>query len=127
GNAEPAVEQDTEIASLPGVDVGGMAGHPSDDDDNSAGTARTARITTAVNMRSSPKKGSSVLTVVPAGSAVSVLSCDGWCRISYDGRQGWVYKSFLTGSKSPNKAAASSSPKQLAAKSEPRSASGAEA
>ena len=37
--------------------------------------------------------------VVPAGSAVNVLSCDGWCQIAYNGRKGWIYKNYLTASK----------------------------
>lgn len=109
-----AVEQSTEIASLPGVDVGGLAGYASGEGDNAASTVRTitkpaapaaanaggvatgaARVTAAVNLRSSPKKGSGVLMVVPAGSAVNVLSCDGWCQVAYNGRKGWVYKNFL--------------------------------
>ena len=105
--AQPqAAAEETEVASLPGVDVGGLAGQASGEDD-ADGTVRTvtkptttggsaARVTTAVNMRSSPKKGAGVLTVVPAGSAVSVLSCDGWCQITYNGRTGWIYKSYLS-------------------------------
>lgn len=112
--AKPAVKQNTEIASLPGVDVGGLAGYASGEDDSAESTVRTitkpaapaaangggvatgaARVTAAVNLRSSPKKGSGVLMVVPAGSAVNVLSCDGWCQIAYNGRKGWVYKNYL--------------------------------
>lgn len=128
--AEPAAKQ-TEVASLPGVDIGGLAGHPSEDDASNS-TVRTvtksakangggvaagsARVTAAVNMRSSPKKGAGVLTVVPAGSAVKVLSCDGWCQISYNGRTGWIYKNFLTGGKvQKQKAAAAKPQKQKAA------------
>ncbi len=59
------------------------------------GKADARRVTRAVNMRSSPKKGAKVLDVVPAGSTVNVFSCDGWCQIAYDGRKGWIYKSFL--------------------------------
>jgi hypothetical protein len=129
--AKPAAEPDTQVASLPGVDVGGLAGHPSGDD-NAASTVRTvtkqtknlggvatgsARVTAAVKLRSGPKKGSGVLMVVPAGSAVNVLSCDGWCQVSYNGRTGWVYKNFLTGSKSQNKAAASKPQQKPQAKS----------
>ena len=112
-----AVDKPTEVASLPGVDVGGLAGHSADADDNSASTVRTvtkparaggnaggvpagaARVTTAVNLRTSPKKGSSVAAVVPNGSAVNVLSCDGWCEVVYNGKKGWVYKNFLASSK----------------------------
>jgi hypothetical protein len=128
--AKPAAEQNTEVASLPGVDVGGLAGHPSGDE-NSASTVRTvtkqtknlggvaagtARVTAAVNLRSSPKKGSGVLMVVPAGSAVNVLSCDGWCQIAYNGRTGWVYKNYLTASKvKPQKQQAAKAAAQPAA------------
>lgn len=119
--------QGTEVASLPGVDIGGLAGHRSGEADASESTVRTvtkpaakttsnnlggvaagaARVTAAVNMRSGPRKGSSVLTVVPAGSPVQVLSCNGWCQIAYNGRKGFVYKSYLAASKArPQKQAA---------------------
>ncbi|MEP9388970.1 SH3 domain-containing protein [Mesorhizobium sp. KR9-304] len=112
-----SIDKKIEVASLPGVNVGGLAGHTSDEDNvgstvktvtkkattaakNLGGVAPgTARVSAAVNMRSSPKKGSGVLLVVPAGSAVNVLSCDGWCQIVYNGKKGWVYKNYLTGSK----------------------------
>lgn len=110
---KPAAKENTEIASLPGVNVGGLAGHPSEDDDNSDSKVRTvvkasggtvtgtAQVKSPVNMRSAPKKGASVLGVVPAGTSVKVMSCDGWCQISWNGRSGWVYKSFLSATKKP--------------------------
>ncbi|MEQ1944027.1 SH3 domain-containing protein [Mesorhizobium sp. VNQ89] len=109
--AKPAaVEKQTEIASLPGVNVGGLAGHPSDDNDTSGSKVKTTvktagavsgtgRIKSAVNMRTSPKKGASVLGVVPAGASVNVRSCDQWCNITWNGKSGWVYKTFLAASK----------------------------
>lgn len=120
--AQPAAQSETtEIASLPGVDVGGMAGYKSETDDQSDSKVRTVtkekaadggiaagstRVRQAVNMRSAPKKGAGVLGVVPAGSAVSVLSCESWCQISYNGRKGWVYKSFIAaGAPAPKKEA----------------------
>jgi len=114
--AQPA-RRNTEVASLPGVDIGGLAGYASDEQDFSDSTVKTvtkpaarvaakgavtagaARVTSAVNMRSAPRKGAGVLGVVPAGTNVKVLSCDGWCQISYNGRKGWVYKSFLAAAK----------------------------
>lgn len=112
-----AAPKETEVASLPGVDVGGLAGRPTDDGDNAGSTVRTvtkpakpaarnlggapagaARVTAAVNMRSGPRKGAGVLTVVPAGSPVQVLSCNGWCQIAYNGRKGFIYKSYLAAS-----------------------------
>lgn len=107
------VEKQTEVASLPGVDVGGIAGRPSGGD-NAGSTVRTvtkpaakaapnlggvpagaARVTDAVKLRSGPNKSSGVLGVVPSGSAVNVLSCNGWCQVAYNGRTGWVYKNYL--------------------------------
>jgi hypothetical protein len=122
--AKPAKAQpaETEVASLPGVDIGGLAGHPSGDGADTESTVRTvtkpaksasknlggvpagsARVTAAVNMRSGPQKGAGVMMVVPAGSAVKVLSCNGWCQIAYNGQKGWVYKNFLASAK-PQKA-----------------------
>jgi hypothetical protein len=130
--AQPqAAAEETEVASLPGVDVGGLAGQASGEDD-ADGTVRTvtkpttgggsaARVTTAVNMRSSPKKGAGVLTVVPAGSAVNVLSCDGWCQITYNGRTGWIYKSYLsTGARAAPQRQQAAKPATAAAKPAPQ-------
>jgi hypothetical protein len=131
--AEPQpAQKNTEVASLPGVDVGGLAGHRSDENDNSASTVRTgtkaattatknlggvpagpARVTAAVKLRTGPSKGNGVAGVVPAGSAVNVLSCNGWCQIAYNGRTGWIYKNYLTAPK------AGSKPKQAAARQKP--------
>jgi len=55
----------------------------------------SARITSAVNMRSGPDKGTKVIGVVPVGAPVQVVSCDGWCQIVYNKRRGFIYKTFL--------------------------------
>ena len=106
----------TELASLPGVEVGGLTG----EDGDAASTVQTvtrqtknlggmapgaARVTDTVNLRSGPQKGAGVLGVVPSGSAVNVLSCNGWCQVAYNGRKGWVYKNYLA-------AAASAKPQE---------------
>ncbi|HEY6633417.1 MAG TPA: SH3 domain-containing protein [Rhizobiaceae bacterium] len=110
--AEQAKPQpkETELASLPGVDVGGLTGQPGDGG-SAASTVQSvarqtktlggmapgaARVTASVKLRSGPQKGAGVLGVVPSGSAVNVLSCDGWCQVSYNGRKGWVYKNYLS-------------------------------
>jgi hypothetical protein len=49
----------------------------------------------AVTMRSGPKKAASALGTVPAGVAVEVVSCKSWCEIVYEGKRGFIYKSFL--------------------------------
>lgn len=58
-------------------------------------SGRTAHVKMAVNMRASPKKGAKVLTVVPAKASVNVIECKSWCRIAFNGQEGWVYKSFV--------------------------------
>lgn len=56
----------------------------------------TARIRTSVNMRSRGASGASVLGVVPTGAEVAIAEgCQHWCKIVYNGRTGYVYKSFV--------------------------------
>jgi hypothetical protein len=50
-----------------------------------------------VNLRSGPSNGSSVVTVVAAGSAVEVIRCNYWCQVQVNGRTGWIYQDFLDG------------------------------
>lgn len=58
---------------------------------------RTAKIRSGVNMRSAPRKGASVLTVIPAGASVGIVDCDLWCHVVHDGRSGYVFKDFVEG------------------------------
>jgi len=52
--------------------------------------------TTAVNLRSAPKKGSSVVLVVPANADIRTdNSCKHWCTVVYEGTKGYIYKSFI--------------------------------
>ncbi|NGN45283.1 SH3 domain-containing protein [Mesorhizobium sp. CGMCC 1.15528] len=53
------------------------------------------RITTAVNMRAGPADESKVLRTIPARATVDIITCKGWCKIAYEGQQGWIYKKFL--------------------------------
>ena len=87
---EPA---DDELEALPGVDVGGLAGNPSGS--SASGASRKARIVKGVNMRARGQQGAKVLTVIPAGTTVDLFGCEQWCEVSYKGRKGWVYKSFV--------------------------------
>ncbi|AZO32123.1 MULTISPECIES: SH3 domain-containing protein [unclassified Mesorhizobium] len=53
------------------------------------------RILRAVTMRSGPKKGASAIITVPAKASVQVMSCKKWCEIVYNGKHGWVWKTYL--------------------------------
>jgi hypothetical protein len=60
-----------------------------------AGAAANGRVLRAVTMRSGPKKGAAAILTVPAKSSVQVMSCKQWCEIVYNGKHGWVYKSYV--------------------------------
>lgn len=50
-----------------------------------------------VNLRTGPSNGSSVVTVIAAGSAVEVIRCNYWCQVQVGGQTGWIYQDFLDG------------------------------
>lgn len=56
---------------------------------------RAAVVRRAVNMRAAPNGGAQVLGVVPGSSEISAETNCGWCRIDYQGRSGFIYKSFI--------------------------------
>jgi hypothetical protein len=60
---------------------------------------RSARVSTAVNMRAGPRDEARVLGVVPANAVVQIVDCDGWCEVIYNGKSGFIYQSFFGGSK----------------------------
>jgi hypothetical protein len=57
--------------------------------------AENGHILRAVTMRSGPKKGASAIGTIPAKAGVQVISCKSWCEVVYQGRHGFIYKSFL--------------------------------
>lgn len=71
------------------------AAEPVTSDDVADAAAGEGRIRTAVNMRASPDKDAKVLTVVPAKAAVEVIECAAWCKIAYEGQEGYVYKRYV--------------------------------
>jgi hypothetical protein len=97
--------------ALPGVNANPLsvpakasAGEASDSD-SAGGYASTVH--TAVKLHAGPSNGSRSIGVVPGKATVHVLSCKGWCKVSYAGKEGYVFKSFLGGH-------ASSAPAQAA-------------
>ncbi|RUU56082.1 SH3 domain-containing protein [Mesorhizobium sp. M2C.T.Ca.TU.002.02.1.1] len=60
-----------------------------------ASSAANGRILRPVTMRSGPKKGAAAITTVPAKASVQVMNCKQWCEIVYNGKHGWVYKSYV--------------------------------
>lgn len=63
--------------------------------DAQAGVTGNGRIVRSVTMRKGPKKGAAAIGTVPAKTTVQVVGCKQWCQIVYNGKRGWIYKSFL--------------------------------
>ncbi|MET3580406.1 hypothetical protein ABID19_003444 [Mesorhizobium robiniae] len=57
--------------------------------------ADIGRILRAVTMRTGPKKNAAAIVTVPAKTSVQVMGCKQWCQIIYNGKRGWIYKSFV--------------------------------
>lgn len=100
----PVAESEDEIAKLEAIqrrEVEADVGAPSEEETASIGSIdtsamRQATTTRYVNMRAGPADDAEVLLVVPALEKVEAeADCD-WCTIRYDGRTGYIYKTFLS-------------------------------
>ncbi|MBO6903117.1 MAG: SH3 domain-containing protein [Rhizobiaceae bacterium] len=56
----------------------------------------SAIATNWVNMRTGPSDDADVLMVVPGGANIQAETGCSWCAVSYDGRDGYIYKSFIS-------------------------------
>ena len=55
-----------------------------------------ARTKAWVNMRAGPDNDARVQTVVPGGADLRARTgCVHWCEVVYEGRRGYIYKSFI--------------------------------
>lgn len=100
----PVAESEDEIAKLEAIqrrEVEADVGAPSEEETASIGPIGTssmqqATTTRYVNMRSGPADDAEVLIVVPALEKIEAeTDCD-WCSVRYDGRTGYIYKTFLS-------------------------------
>ena len=65
----------------------------------SAFAQSSATATVDLNIRSGPGPSHAVVGVINADESVTVEGClegSRWCRIAYDGGEGWVYSEYLT-------------------------------
>jgi uncharacterized protein YraI len=64
----------------------------------SAAPSDTARTTSALNLRSGPGTGNSVILVMPSGATVSVTggAQNGFYPVTYNGRSGWASGAYLS-------------------------------
>jgi len=48
-----------------------------------------------VNLRAGPSDDAEVLMVVPANATIEAETDCNWCSVAYDGRQGYIYRTFI--------------------------------
>ena len=71
---------------------------PSDDSQEVASYAIVTTQSSALNMRSQPQTGSSIVTTLPRGARVGVIEWrqDGWARVAYENHLGYASTAYLT-------------------------------
>lgn len=60
--------------------------------------ATDATATTDLNLRNGPSPSAEIIDVIPGEAMVSVDQCadvSQWCRVSFDGKEGWAYGAYL--------------------------------
>ena len=90
-------------AAIPEVQPQAPEQQPTASDDGSKAKAKPRKVAAAgngrilrpVTMRSGPKKNATAIGTVPARTSVQVMNCKQWCQIVYNGKTGWVYKSYI--------------------------------
>ncbi|RYL87288.1 SH3 domain-containing protein, partial [Sporolactobacillus sp. THM19-2] len=69
---------------------------PSDESDYPEQDTRYGVVTTGLNFRKGPSKSYDVIRVLQAGTRVEILTgANGWLKVSYGGRDGYVYADFI--------------------------------
>jgi hypothetical protein len=60
-------------------------------------TAAPGLVQTTVNLREGPGTSAVILAKIPGGSSVDVTTCTGeWCRVSFQGKSGYVIATSLS-------------------------------
>ncbi|MBO6717469.1 MAG: SH3 domain-containing protein [Rhizobiaceae bacterium] len=63
---------------------------------NTVGPKVAAKATTWVNLRAGPADDAEVLLVVPGSADIEAQTGCNWCAVTYDGREGYIYKNFIS-------------------------------
>ena len=62
----------------------------------------TTKAAKHVNLRARPSNKGAILGIVPAGAElVMTENCGRWCAVIYDGKKGYVHRTFVTRTKRP--------------------------
>lgn len=99
----PVAENDDEIATLEAIqreevddDIGAPSDEPTAAIPSPAGPMSAATTTRWVNMRTGPADDAEIMVVVPALAEIQAETDCNWCSVSYDGQQGYIYKTFIS-------------------------------
>lgn len=60
--------------------------------------ATDATAVTDLNLRAGPGPAAEIISVIPGEAMVSVSECASnsqWCKVSYEGKEGWAYGAYL--------------------------------
>ncbi|GAA4228013.1 DUF1236 domain-containing protein [Sagittula sp. NFXS13] len=65
--------------------------------------AVTAATTTELNLRAAPGPQAEVVAVMPQDATVDIAGCTStdWCKVSFDGTEGWAYSPYLINTTMP--------------------------
>lgn len=88
GESAAEGEEDETVAAAPTTPA---SAPQSRDSDVTASVRRTGRISSAINLRSAPRRGAEVIGTLEAGTKVDIFSCKSWCEVAADGKRGYVY------------------------------------
>lgn len=108
-SAVPVAETEEEILALEAIqrsEVEQDVGQPSGErtaaiaeqpatEDLAAGLL-PAKTTRYVNLRAAPDDDGAVIEVVPALASIEAEGDCNWCAVSYEGRRGYIYKTFIS-------------------------------
>lgn len=86
------VEQD--VGQPSGERTAAIAEQPATED--LAAGLLPAKTTRYVNLRAAPDDDGAVLEVVPALASIEAQGDCNWCAVSYEGRRGYIYKTFIS-------------------------------
>jgi hypothetical protein len=98
--ADEPVPAPEEPNFAPDFALGADADDDAEADAEAVTATRSVPVTTDVNMRARPDNSAPVILVVPGRRHVEVIGCDFWCEVVYNGKRGWIYKSFVPGAQS---------------------------
>lgn len=85
---QPAVESTDQAVPRPG-------NRPTEPSAASPVRGAASWIKSGVKLRAGPTNSAKVIGVLTKGTKVAVVKCDYWCEVKADGKQGWVYKSYV--------------------------------